>query len=136
VAAQLGENAVLQVRNDIFSRLLYPSVHRAPPIGFGVLGRALPRLRALLDTRRSPSGSHDEDEPINGRQLASLLLREALRCNPNGVLLIGTTNVRHLHEAVEAAEVDPTGPDPEAEALARTVAAARSAEVAGLPQDG
>jgi hypothetical protein len=136
VAAQLGPHAVLQVRNDVFSRLMYPSLRRAPRIGFGVLGRALPRLRALFGPTRSPAATHDEDEPVNGRQLASLLLREALRSNPDGVLLIGTTNIRHLHQAVEAAEPDPTGPDPQAEALARTVAAARGGEPTALQQDG
>jgi D-threo-aldose 1-dehydrogenase len=122
VAAQLGPRAVLQVRNDVFARLTYPSLRHAPRIGFGVLGRALPRLRALFGPRYSPAAFHGED------QLASLLLREALRSNPDGVLLIGTTNIRHLHQAVNAAEADPTGPDPEAEALARTVAAACGGE--------
>jgi D-threo-aldose 1-dehydrogenase len=124
MAAQLGPHAVLQVRNDVFSRLTYPSLLRAPRIGCGVLGRALPRLRAIFGPSWSPAAIHSEDEP-EGWRLASLLLREALRSNPDGVLLIGTTNIRHLREAVDAAEADPTGPDPEAEALARTVAAAR-----------
>jgi D-threo-aldose 1-dehydrogenase len=130
VAAQLGPRAVLQVRNDVFSRLTYPSLHRAPRIGFGVLGRALPRLRALFGPTCSRLAILSED------QLASLLLREALRSNPDGVLLIGTTDIRHLHQAVEAAEVDPMGPDLEAEALARTVAAACGGEPADSQEGG
>ena len=135
VSAQLGPHAVMQVRNDVFSRLSYPLVHRSPRIGCGVLGRALPRLRTLFGPRWSPAAIHGEGER-RGSRLASLLLREALRSNPDGVLLISTTNIRHLREAVDAAEADPTGPDPDAEALARTVAAACGCEPPASQEGG
>lgn len=123
VARLLPDPTVPQVREDVFLRLTTTPRLDHARITFGILGLALPRLLDLI----SHSADHQRcselkemSRDIDGDQrqaLAEILLRDAFRANPDGVVLLGTANLDHLHADVRLAERDPRIPDPTVQAL-------------------
>lgn len=118
VADVLGPVAIRQVREDVFLRAAAPHDTR-PRVTFGALGRALPRLVGLLgaDPRPELDWAHLDLHPGDRDGLARLLLRDALRANPSGVLLLGTTDPRHVRAAADAAAADPGAATPAVDVL-------------------
>lgn len=95
----LPSGAILQMREDIFSRTSPVPRELAPLITFGVLGRALDRI--LLHLNGSPKLCSLWSEAVGADcsspdALASLLLRDALHANPSGVVLFSTTRPERL----------------------------------------
>jgi D-threo-aldose 1-dehydrogenase len=105
----LPTSAILQVRYDVCSRTSLLSPELEPLITFGVLGETLARILAHL--KDSPERCSRWSEAVDvdcssPEALASLLLRDALRSNPKGVVLLSTTRptrLRGLDPIVSAA---------------------------------
>jgi D-threo-aldose 1-dehydrogenase len=108
----------------------------APAVTFGVIGGALHAIArhvaGAAERRRRWNAVVGEDcgDPA---VLVSLLLRSALRVNPRGVVLVGTTKPRHVRDLVAAADRDPSAADPALDAfrallgeMGRDTAGARS----------
>jgi D-threo-aldose 1-dehydrogenase len=114
VARALGDPApLLQLRTDPQSRAA--ASDDRPAITFGVLGGTLHAVAAhvagSVERRRRWNAAVGEDCG-DLRTLASLLLRDALLANPDGVVLVGTTKPRHVRDLVAAADRDPSVADP------------------------
>lgn len=118
-----GPGLVLQVRDDVLLRRTSPPEPDNARITFGVLGRVLPRLLDLVTASTTRRRWNDVTGTDCGdpQALASLLLRDALRANPSGVVLFSTTNAEHIRTAVEAAAMDPAAPDDALEAFRELV---------------
>jgi hypothetical protein len=89
--------SVPQVRDDIFARADFAA--HGPLITFGVLAHALERVLSLLsgDQQRLRRWSEVLDVDCSAPQaIASLLLRDALSANGDGVVLYSTTRPAHL----------------------------------------
>lgn len=115
---------VLQVRDDILIRRTRLPEPGHAEITFGVLGRVLPRLRdfvAASATRRQRWNASTGTDCGDAAALASLLLRDALRANPSGVVLFSTTKVEHIRIAVEAAAIGPAVADEALDGFRRLV---------------
>lgn len=111
IKRSLPASAIVQIRDDIFSRgaRLLPELQ--PLITFGVLGAALDQVVAHLRRypKRGPQWSKDIGvDCTSSDQLARLLLRDALRVNQNGVVLYSTTRPDRLRglDAVTTAQCD------------------------------
>jgi D-threo-aldose 1-dehydrogenase len=99
---------VLQLRGDVFLRTLAqlpPKISRAT-ILFGVVAHALRRILALVRADDRECRRWSEAVGVNcgnSEQLASLLLRDALRENPGGAVLFSTVRPDRLVTAAAAA---------------------------------
>ena len=108
----LPTRAIVQLREDIFSRTTELSDGLEPLITFGVLSTALARILTHLE--RNPERRRQWSESIgidcsSPDTLASLLLRDALRANQSGVVLYSTTRperLRGLDAIVCSAQID------------------------------
>jgi D-threo-aldose 1-dehydrogenase len=108
---------VMQIRDDVFLRSLRRRSMADDSVGmitFGVFGRALPRLVAhiISDQERSRRWSEIVGADCTDREtIASFLLRDALRENRSGSVLISTVHPWRLWAAAELAtdlrEIDP-----------------------------
>jgi D-threo-aldose 1-dehydrogenase len=102
------DDAVIQARDDIFTR--EPEVLQAgrPQITFGLLSSALPRIVShvaaseAVRRRWSEAVSRDCSDPT---VIASLLLRDGLLSNSDGVVLFGTTKRDRVRVAAAASEL-------------------------------
>lgn len=114
----LGPETVRQVREDPFLRA-GAAADPGPRVTFGALSRAMPRLVSLLGGGMWPDlrWADLDLDPGDRAGLARLLLRAAMRSNPGGVVLIGTTDPGHLRDAAEAAAMDPRDPAPDVDVL-------------------
>lgn len=97
----MPDGAILQVRDDIFSRAPVLADAAKPTITFGVLADALQRIVTHLSV--SPERRRQWSEAVGAdcastRVLASLLLRDALTANDAGTVLISTTRPERLRE--------------------------------------
>ena len=128
VAQRLGGHVpVLQVRGDVFSRTVagMPSGYADAVIMYGVIGRALARI--LAHTSSNPHVRRRWSDAIAvdcGRpeEIANLLLRDALRANPDGTVLFSTTRADRIEAAAAAARSAPEH-DPASDALRSLVRA-------------
>jgi D-threo-aldose 1-dehydrogenase len=107
--------AIVQLRDDILSRTTKLSDGLEPLITFGVLSTALNRILAHLE--RNPERSLQWSESIgidcsSPDELASLLLRDALRANPSGVVLYSTTRPERLRGLDAIISSEPSDEDP------------------------
>jgi D-threo-aldose 1-dehydrogenase len=115
---------VLQIRDDVLLHRTSPPEPNLARITFGVMGRVLPRLLDFVTastTQRQRWNDLTGTDCGDAQALASLLLRDALRANPSGVVLFSTTNAEHIRTAVEAAAMDPAAPDDALEAFRELV---------------
>lgn len=113
---------VLQVRDDILIRRTRPPELGHANVVFGVVGRVLSCLLRFVtesSTRRQRWNASTETDCGDAQALASLLLRDALRANPGGVVLVSTTKSEHIRTAIEATATDPTGVDEALDAFRR-----------------
>jgi len=123
IRQSLPATAILQVRDDIFSRSSPLPPGLEPRITFGVLGETLGRILAHLNgspERRSKWSETVGLDCSSPEALASLLLRDALEANARGVVLFNTTQperLRGLDALVSAAHSD----DPTLTAFRRLV---------------
>jgi D-threo-aldose 1-dehydrogenase len=133
VARALGPEPVpvVQVRGDVFAPAptVEPTVASAR-ILFGVVGGALARIVAHVrsdeSVRRRWSGALGRD-CSRPEEIVGLLLRDALRANPGGAVLLGTTRPEHVRGA--AAAIDPAQePGPKLDAFQRLLASELGAE--------
>ena len=106
LAALMPDDAVLQMRDDIFARDGGEPEAGQRRISFGILSSALDRVTGHVagsesDRRRwlEAVGADCVDPEV----VASLLLRDALEANPDGVVLFNTTKPAHLRSVVAAA---------------------------------
>ncbi|MDX6705492.1 MAG: D-threo-aldose 1-dehydrogenase [Solirubrobacteraceae bacterium] len=105
----LGPTAVLQVRDDAFSRIS----HDVPALTFGVLSRAHERVRHALQSDPAQRRRwHDAlgADVLQGDALARLLLADALAANSEGTVLFSTTRRDRLEFAADVLR-DPPAPD-------------------------
>jgi D-threo-aldose 1-dehydrogenase len=96
----LPATAILQMRDDIFSRTNPFPGDLEPLITFGVLGEALDRISKHL--KSSPERCSRWSDALGVdcsslQTLVALLLRDALDANPRGVVLFSTTRPERLH---------------------------------------
>ncbi len=109
LAPSLPATAVLQVRDDIFTRRAHPVPNSRPRITFGVLSSALElivlHVRASEEVRDHWYRTLGLDCSIP-EVVASLLLRDALHANATGVVLQGTTKPDRVRAAAIAAQFD------------------------------
>jgi len=105
IRATLGSSAILQIRDDVFSRQLYTE----PTIVFGVLGAPRDRIVTALkdEDRRLAWNSRLGSDVLAGDTLAQLLIAEALDANPGGAALFSTTQPDRIAPAVAAANYAP-----------------------------
>jgi D-threo-aldose 1-dehydrogenase len=100
IKRSLPATAVLQVRDDILSRTQpYPG-DLGPLVTFGVLGEALDRISKYLQSSSEHCSRWSDELGVDcssSQVLASLLLRDALDANPEGVVLYSTTRPERLH---------------------------------------
>jgi hypothetical protein len=90
--------AVLQVRDDIFRRAA-PGDELKPLVTFGVLSGALTRVTAYLESSPQTCARWSAAAGFDCRSseaIASALLRDALRANPEGTVLLSTVREEHL----------------------------------------
>jgi D-threo-aldose 1-dehydrogenase len=97
----MAQPAVLQVRDDIFSRAAGLSEELQPAVTFGVISGALPRISGHF--AESPelvsSLSQAVGADCSSRDtLVSLLLQDALQANRRGVVLLSTTRPERLSD--------------------------------------
>jgi D-threo-aldose 1-dehydrogenase len=114
LARELPETALLQVREDIFSRARVDMHARPAQITFGALSAV---LETILDGGWEPPWQARRDEPSarmsraeRADALASLLLADALQANAGGVVLYSTTKPERLNtvdRAIATAECEP-----------------------------
>jgi hypothetical protein len=93
-------------------------------ISYGVLGRAVPRIREHLagsDERRDRWNDAVGADCTDTDTLGTLLLRDALHANAHGVVLFTTVRPSRISRAIEATSIDRQRPDPQVEALRRLV---------------
>jgi D-threo-aldose 1-dehydrogenase len=112
IKQSLPSTAILQVRDDILSRL--PRQNDLEPlITFGVLSEALHRI--LDHLKRSAQHRSQWSKALgvdcSSQALASLLLRDALDANPRGVVLYSTTRAERLRELKSIASIEPNQDD-------------------------
>lgn len=100
---EIGESfpatAILQVRDDICSRNSPLPPELEPLITFGILGEMLERILTHLNVspeRRSRWSETVGLDCSSPEALASLLLRDALEANAQGVVLFNTTRPERL----------------------------------------
>jgi D-threo-aldose 1-dehydrogenase len=99
------QDTILQVHHDVFS----PEVldrELEPLITFGVLGNPIARIEAHLDANPGRREQWSQALGIDcaaPNAIASLLLRDALKANPRGVVLFGTNRPERLRALVRAA---------------------------------
>jgi hypothetical protein len=96
----LPDETILQVRDDVFSRTPAPDRKAGPMITFGVIAGALERMVTHLSG--SPERCRRWSEEIGAdcsspQVIASLLFRDALSANSEGVVLYSTTRSARLH---------------------------------------
>jgi D-threo-aldose 1-dehydrogenase len=101
----LTEAAILQLRRDILSP--HPSLtsELEPLITFGVLGEPMGRILAYLGTQPERRDQWSQSIGLDGASsdtIACLLLRDALRTNPHGVVLFSTTKPERLQVLASA----------------------------------
>jgi hypothetical protein len=103
---------VLQLRHDLLERPESTEWAASFParIGFGVLGRSIARIVAHVTSVPARGRvwrervGHDCGDP---EIVAGLLLRQAARENPRGVVLFSTVRTEHVHSAVRMMARDP-----------------------------
>ncbi len=123
IRQSLPATAILQVRDDIFSRSSPLPPELEPRITFGVLGETLGRILGHLNgspercSRWSERVGLDCSSP---EALASLLLRDALEANARGVVLFNTTRPERLR-GLDAVDSAAHSDDPALRALRRLV---------------
>ena len=103
----IDPHPVLQIRDDVFEPFSAPDPDW-PPITFGVLSAALPRIHEHL--ARSERLCADWSRAVGedcGRSevLSALLLRGALLRNPRGTVLFSTTRPERIALATEAEDL-------------------------------
>jgi hypothetical protein len=119
-ATLVAQAPVVQRRDDVFSD---PPVAGRASITFGAFARAVPALAAYL--RREPQAIAVWSERLQAdladpAALPTLLLRQAIRRNPRGVVLFSTVRPDRIRAAVVAVTDGPDGPNATAEAEAMT----------------
>jgi D-threo-aldose 1-dehydrogenase len=90
---------VLQVRDDILEPTVTPELPSAALITFGVLGGGVQAILAHVtetDERRRAWQAAVEADCGDPGVVAGLVLRWAVRANPNGVVLFGSTRSDHI----------------------------------------
>jgi D-threo-aldose 1-dehydrogenase len=94
----LPANAILQVRDDIFSRIHPFPADLEPLITFGVLSESLDRISRYLNgsAERRSRWSEVLGVDCSSEALVALLLRDALDANPRGVVLFSTARPERL----------------------------------------
>jgi D-threo-aldose 1-dehydrogenase len=118
--------SIPQLRNDIFSFAQPQTSSSVPPIYFGAVARALPRIhgRLLADDELRASWQRaiglDCADP---KVLTRLLLQDALDRNRDGAAIFATTQRERISDAAAAAEALRRGPKPPLEPFRRLVAA-------------
>ena len=121
--AGVGDQAVLQVRETVFTR----RPRTEPYLSFGVLGEPLEiigeRLRGDRERRRQWSEALGVDAG-SSQELAKLLLSDALAANDRGTVLYGTVRVDRLQHAASA--LDAPSPPEAIDALRAFAAADRT----------
>lgn len=120
----LPASAILQVRDDIFSRTHPFPADLEPLITFGVLGEALDRISRHLNgspERRSRWSEALGVDCSSSEALVALLLRDALDANPQGVVLFSTTRLERLQALDTIASVAHNGNDTVLTAFRRRV---------------
>jgi D-threo-aldose 1-dehydrogenase len=118
---------ILQVRGDMFSRMSgwIPNGSAGALILFGVIGRALARILSHVQSDEHVRRRWSEAVRVDcGRadEIATLLLRDALRANPEGTVLFSTIRAERIEIAASAAR-ETTGPDPALDAFRTLVRA-------------
>jgi D-threo-aldose 1-dehydrogenase len=124
IKRQFPQATVLQVRDDIFSRTSPLSHELEPCITFGVLEKALAQIRAYLGSTSDCLKQWSEAVGVDcssPEALASLLLRDALRTNPRGVVLFNTTKPNRLYALDELVMASNSDDDPAVTAFRRQV---------------
>jgi D-threo-aldose 1-dehydrogenase len=121
-----GGVPILQVRADAFHPALrdVPDGLAGATITFGVVSRALARVRGALsaDLERRQRWSDEVGADLGlDDEIASLLLRNALRENPAGTVLFASRSEERVRLAAEAT-VASSRPDPALEAFRRLLA--------------
>jgi D-threo-aldose 1-dehydrogenase len=123
MSRSMPEGAILQVRDDIFARAPVLADTATPTVTFGVLAdplrRILTYLSASSDRRRQWSQTIGAD-CTSTEVLASLLLRDALRANDAGAVLISTTQPQRLR-GLDALVRSVSSDDPTLEGFRRQV---------------
>jgi len=97
---------VLQIRDDLFEP--FPVDPDRPPITFGVLSRALPRIVSHVsesDSRRAAWREAVGEDCSHAETVASLLLRDALLRNPTGTVLFSSTRPERVADAAAAEDL-------------------------------
>jgi D-threo-aldose 1-dehydrogenase len=120
----LGGEAVLQLRDDVFSRPTPLPDKPVPLITFGVLQPALERIAAHFkaDPRRRAGWSQELGvDCASPRAIVSLLIRDALRANSGGVVLYSTRRPERLRELAGLDTHAPGTDDPALAAFRRLV---------------
>ena len=109
LAASFPSDAVLQVRDDILNRHAGELDATQPRITFGILSSALERIvthvRASEQVRRKwrdAVGADCSDPAV----VSSLLLRDGLHANAEGVVLFSTTRRERVGFGAAASELD------------------------------
>ncbi len=108
LGGSLDAPALLQIRDDIFASGLWPVSQ--PAITFGVLSAAAGRIVAHVrgsDRRRARWQRAVGEDCCDQSVVASLLLRDALDRNRDGMVLFSTTRPERIGTAVEAAATPP-----------------------------
>jgi D-threo-aldose 1-dehydrogenase len=123
IKQSLPATTILQVRDDILSRVSPLPNDLEPLITFGVLSDALRQiinhLKGSAQYRSQWSKALGVD--CSSQALASLLLRDALDANPRGVVLYSTTRPERLRELKSIASAEPNKDDPVLAELRRRV---------------
>ncbi len=97
----LPSSTLLQLRDDVVSRVASPPSPVEPAITFGVLAKSLERITSHLARHPHRRSAWSEDLGIDCAstdELAGLLLRDALLANRSGVVLYSTTRPERLRE--------------------------------------
>jgi D-threo-aldose 1-dehydrogenase len=109
IGRSLGSPCVLQVPFDGLRRAEFSAAASWPAgvITYGVLGRAMSRIMALVTSSRrrrwSDAVGFDLGDP---EMTAVMLLRDALSSNESGVVLYSTTHAERIRAAVRLLESD------------------------------
>jgi hypothetical protein len=109
LAREAGNEAVAQLRDDVFDPLPGLAERPRPALTFGVLARALPVIQELVrrDPRRWRSwGRETGIDCDDAGALADLLLREALDRNPRGGTIFASTRSERIAAAAAAGRGD------------------------------
>ncbi len=115
IKQSLPATTILQMRDDIISRICPLPNDMEPLITFGILSDALHRIINHLKgsaQRRSQWSKALGMNCSSSQALASLLLRDALYANPRGVVLYSTTRPERLCELKSIASAETNEDDP------------------------